>query len=252
MIALSLSFCLFVMPNVIAASPPNPPCVFYGNVTVGGNPAQDGLLVTAVINGATVNWTTVVKNGTFGWPVRGSSTFIIPSDNADTPEKDGGVDGNTVGFYVNNTNTGRTANFESSGAIEVDLSIGTSQPHYTLTVNVVGGGVVGTSPNQASYLNGAIVTLTASAHQNWTFSSWSGDVSGTANPINVSISSNRNITATFVQQDSVASSPASPFLWYVVVAVILVGVGLAATVLAFKKGYRLKKEVDTSSHARKK
>jgi uncharacterized repeat protein (TIGR02543 family) len=240
--SLLISFALIflLMDAVMALSPPQPGCAFYGNVTVNGAPAEDGLKVTAVINGASVNWTAATKNGTF--------LLIVPYDNADTPEKDGGINGDTVGFYFNNTNTGRTANFVTTGAIKVDLPIGTSQPLYTLTVNVVGDGVVGKSPVQASYLNGTAVTLTASAYQNWTFSGWSGDVSGTVNPINVSITGDRTVTATFVQQDSAAS----PFLWYAVVAVVLVGVGTAATVLAYKKGYRLKRDVDTSSHARKK
>jgi hypothetical protein len=241
--SLLISFALIFLLTaaVMAQSPPQPGCAFYGDVTVNGAPAPDGSMVTAVIGGASANWTAVTSSGTF--------LLIVPSYNADAPGKDGGVDGDTVEFYVNNTNTGQTAYFETMGAIEVDLSIGTSQPRYTLTVNVVGDGVVGTSPNQASYLNGTVVTLTASAYQNWTFSGWSGNASGTANPINVSIAGNRAVTATFVQ-DLANSSWANPFLWYVVVAVVIVGVVVATTVLAFKKGYRLKK-IDTSSHARK-
>jgi hypothetical protein len=242
--SLLISFALIflLMDAVMAQSPPQPGCIFYGSVTVNGAPAPDGLTVTAVIGGVSVNWTAVTSSGTF--------QLGVPSDNADAPEKDGGLEGDMVEFYVNNINTGQTADFDTGGAIEVDLSIGTSQPMYTLTVNVVGSGVVGTFPVQASYLNGTIVTLTASAYQNWTFSRWSGDASGTANPINVSIAGNKAVTATFVQ-DLAASSGANPFLWYVVAAVVLVGVVVAAISLAFKKGYRLKK-IDTNSQTRKK
>jgi hypothetical protein len=109
--------------NVIAQGPPMPPCVFYGYVNVGGKPARDGLNVTAVIRGTTLKWTTETTSGTYGWPVKGSSSFEIPSDDPETPEKDGGVTGNVIQFYVNGTNTNQTATFESGSAKRFDLSI---------------------------------------------------------------------------------------------------------------------------------
>jgi len=116
---------------------PQPPCVFYGNVNVGRNPAQDGLNVTAAIAGTTLKWTTETKNGTYGWPVKGSSLFMIPSDNPDAPEKDGGITGNTIEFYVNGTKADRTATFESASAKQVDLSIPASGlERSTLTVSL--------------------------------------------------------------------------------------------------------------------
>jgi len=102
---------------------PQPPCVFYGYVQVGGEPAQDGLNVTAIISGTTLKWTTETKNGTYGWPDKGSSNFTIPSDDPETPEKDGGVTGNSIEFYVQGIKTNQTATFESGGAKRFDLSI---------------------------------------------------------------------------------------------------------------------------------
>lgn len=118
---------LLSMPKVIA-QPPMPPCVFYGYVYVGGKPAQDGLNVTAVISGTTLKWTTETRSGTYGWPVKGSSSFEIPSDDPETPEKDGGVTGDRIEFYVNGTNTNQTATFESGSAKKSDLSISGSTP----------------------------------------------------------------------------------------------------------------------------
>jgi hypothetical protein len=128
--------------NVIAQGPPSPPCVFYGYVNVGGKPAQDGLNVTAVIRGTTLKWTTETRSGTYGWPAKGSSSFEIPSDDPETPEKDGGVTGNRIEFYVNGTNTNQTATFESGIAKKSDLSIPEipgqpeSTPNATLTVSL--------------------------------------------------------------------------------------------------------------------
>lgn len=111
------------MPNVIAQGIPSPPCVFYGYVNVGGKPAPDGLNVTAVISGTTLKWTTMTAGGTYGWPLKGSSKFEIPSQNTSATEKDGGGTGDTIIFYVQGNRATQTGTFESSGAKQVDLSI---------------------------------------------------------------------------------------------------------------------------------
>jgi hypothetical protein len=121
MIALSICVCV-IMPSVRANSPPNPPCVFYGTVTVGSSPAKDGLNVTAFIAGTTLEWTTQTANGTYGWPLKGSELFYITSDDQNGT-KDGGVTGDIIVFYVNGTKTDQTATFESEDAKRVDLSI---------------------------------------------------------------------------------------------------------------------------------
>ncbi|MGD0978566.1 MAG: hypothetical protein ABR962_05425 [Candidatus Bathyarchaeia archaeon] len=71
--------------------------------------------------------------------------------------------------------------------------------YYNLTVNIVGNGTVTQSPLNTTYVSGTIVTLTAVASFNWTFSGWTGDLSGAQNPANVTMNGNKNITATFVQ-----------------------------------------------------
>jgi hypothetical protein len=74
-----------------------------------------------------------------------------------------------------------------------------TQGGYTLTVTVIGSGSVVKSPDQATYDYGVIVTLTANPATGWSFQSWSGDASGTANPTTVTMTSNRAVTATFTQ-----------------------------------------------------
>jgi uncharacterized repeat protein (TIGR02543 family) len=68
---------------------------------------------------------------------------------------------------------------------------------HTLTVNVVGGGSVERDPDWATYPYGTVVTLTARADYAWTFSGWSGALSGTENPGAVTITGNTTVTATF-------------------------------------------------------
>jgi hypothetical protein len=114
------------------AQPPPPPCVFYGYVYAGGKPARDGLNVTAVIGGTTLSWTTETRNGTYGWPVKGSSSFMIPSDDPETPEKDGGVTGDSIEFYVQGIKINQTATFECGDAKKFDLSIPETPPYVVI------------------------------------------------------------------------------------------------------------------------
>jgi hypothetical protein len=127
---------LLSMPKVMA-QPPMPPCMFYGYVYVGEKLAQDGLNVTAVISGTKLKWTTETRSGTYGWPAKGSSSFEIPSNDPETPEKDGGVTGDRIEFYVNGTNTNQTATFVSGGGreMETDLSISGSTPEQPESPN---------------------------------------------------------------------------------------------------------------------
>ena len=78
---------------------------------------------------------------------------------------------------------------------------------YTLTTNTNGQGTVAKSPNKTNYDEGEEVSLTAKPASGWTFSGWSGAVSGTNNPRNIIMSANRTVTATFTQA---ATPPPTP------------------------------------------
>jgi len=69
-----------------------------------------------------------------------------------------------------------------------------------LTVNAVGNGTVTKDP-APPYDCDDEVTLTASADPGWTFAGWSGDLSGTTNPITVTVTGSRVIAATFTQDE---------------------------------------------------
>ncbi|MEM3697240.1 MAG: hypothetical protein QXQ94_07050 [Candidatus Bathyarchaeia archaeon] len=73
--------------------------------------------------------------------------------------------------------------------------------NYTLTVNVSpeGSGSVTKNPDLPTYTYGTVVELTAIAENGWTFSHWSGDLSGTNETITIIIDGNKNITAVFVE-----------------------------------------------------
>jgi uncharacterized repeat protein (TIGR02543 family) len=91
----------------------------------------------------------------------------------------------------------------STGAYTIT---GTEPPptNYTLTVNAANGTVV-KNPNQTSYASGTSVQLTATANSGYTFTGWSGDITGTANPVTVTMNSNKTITANFTLSSTITS-----------------------------------------------
>ncbi len=83
------------------------------------------------------------------------------------------------------------------GAYEYD-----SYPEvFTLTVDIEGSDSVAIDPNQTEYQFGEIVSLTALADPGWSFSGWSGDATGTTNPLTISILDDTSITANFIQNE---------------------------------------------------
>jgi len=73
------------------------------------------------------------------------------------------------------------------------------QQSYTLTTSVSGSGTITKSPDAASYVSGTAVTLTATPAGGYTFDGWSGAVTGTTNPVSITMDANKTVTATFSQ-----------------------------------------------------
>jgi hypothetical protein len=99
------------------------------------------------------------------------------------------VDGASVGAVTSYTFT----NVMAAHTIAASFASG-----FALTVHVVGSGSVSKSPDLAQYPAGSDVQLTATPAANWTFSGWSGDATGNANPLTVTMNTAKNVTATFV------------------------------------------------------
>lgn len=68
---------------------------------------------------------------------------------------------------------------------------------WKLTTTVTGGGTVSGDPDLARYANGTNVTLTATANDGFVFRGWSGAVTGTNNPITLTMNGDKTVTATF-------------------------------------------------------
>jgi|GEM_PF-579776 len=67
---------------------------------------------------------------------------------------------------------------------------------YTLSISA-SNGTVTANPSQATYTHGQVVTLTATPSTGYSFSSWSGDASGTAASTTITMDANKSVTAAF-------------------------------------------------------
>jgi hypothetical protein len=107
------------------------------------------------------------------------------------------VDGNSVGAVPSYTFTSVMADHTIAASFTVN--------QYTLTIHVAGNGSVLRDPDQSSYAHGSMVLLTPSPGPGFAFTGWSGDVTGTDDPLAVAMTSSMTITATFadVQDPSV-------------------------------------------------
>ncbi len=68
-------------------------------------------------------------------------------------------------------------------------------PQYTLTTTVAGQGSI--DPSGGTYNAGTQVTLTATPDTGWQFDNWSGDASGSSNPVTITMDANKTVTANF-------------------------------------------------------
>jgi uncharacterized repeat protein (TIGR02543 family) len=72
----------------------------------------------------------------------------------------------------------------------------------SLTITAGSGGTTDPSPGTYIYDKSTEVTIRAIPNSGYTFSAWSGDASGTTNPITITIDSDKSITASFIKAPS--------------------------------------------------
>jgi uncharacterized repeat protein (TIGR02543 family) len=74
---------------------------------------------------------------------------------------------------------------------------GATSTTYSLLSAVMGNGLLGVDPQKTSFASGSTVTLTAKPADGWTFTGWGGSVSGTTNPLNLTMDGDKSVLATF-------------------------------------------------------
>jgi hypothetical protein len=95
---------------------------------------------------------------------------------------------------VMNSNKNITANFEKM--------------KYSLTIEVEGEGIVEevikVQGKSADYSSGSVLELTAKPLDGWLFKEWKGDITGSNNPAQITISNAKKVTAVFEKITSIA------------------------------------------------
>lgn len=94
------------------------PSSFYGHVTLNGGNAPEGAVVRALINGQPYAETRVQM-------YEGASVFSLDvrGDDADTPERDGGQEGDVIQFEVGGVLAAETGVWHSGVNVELSLSL---------------------------------------------------------------------------------------------------------------------------------
>ncbi|MBA7642277.1 hypothetical protein ES703_49966 [subsurface metagenome] len=104
--------------------PPPIPHMFYGDVTIDGLTAPDGAWIDIVIvtaDGSEFYYWTETLEGSYGY----DPSFNVPADDPCTPEIEGGVNGDTVYFYVDLVYATSYV-FENGMVTELDLDVTTA------------------------------------------------------------------------------------------------------------------------------
>jgi hypothetical protein len=151
-----------------------------------------------VVTDPVISYTLTVSSGTGGSVSsnggsynQGQSVSIIATPN---PEyvfvnwSNGSTD-NPLSITVNSNQT-VTANFEKR--------------KYPLTVSITGSGtvseeIISSGKSTTEYNSGSVIRLTANPSDEWMFTGWSGSVSSTENPIELTVNESKNVTVTFQQ-----------------------------------------------------
>ena len=114
--------------------------------------------------------------------------------------------GTLIGPYIGNTTVSEDPIPAHTGLIDYFYNMDSPGPgdsglnSYTLTVTPVGGGTVTQVPDKPSYgCSEEVSLIPVPDNIGYVFSSWSGDATGTDNPLIVTMDENKIITATFIE-----------------------------------------------------
>ena len=150
-------------------------------------------------NFAITGWTITASAGANGTV---SPSGSVPVADGATPQftitPDSGH--HVLDVLVNDVSVGAVTQY-TFPAVHTNQTISASFAinQYTLTLATGGGGTVTPVPNQPTYDHGTNVQLTASPAVGWNFDFWTGDASGSVNPLTVVMDANKGITANFGQ-----------------------------------------------------
>ncbi len=115
-----------------------------------------------------------------------------------------GVSGNgSYSFAIKNNSIDQakyhTRESEDQPELIVQTGDGGGTQQYTLATSVQGNGAIALSPAGTTFDSGTAVQFTANPASGWEFSHWTGDLQDTGNPGNLTMTSNKSVTAVFTE-----------------------------------------------------
>lgn len=151
------------------------------------NPDSTALLQTITLASSPAAGGTTVTAGTTN---RGEDIVVTATANTNYTFTNWTVDGVIV-------STSPSYPFTVTADVKLVANF-TITPSGKLAVNVSSNPVLGgKTSGSGSYTSGTEVTLTATPNTGYTFTGWTGDVTGTTNPLKFNITANKNIVANF-------------------------------------------------------
>ena len=136
----------------------------------------------------------------------GSGSIVV------TPSSESVLDGTSVTFkatpngdYIFTGWSGSLSGTENPASIVASADLNVTANFvlrtYPLIVSVEGDGTIGERvvSTKTEYDSGTVVELTATPSTGWSFDHWEGDLSGTDNPIQITISGAKSVKAVFTK-----------------------------------------------------
>ncbi len=153
-------------------------------------------LPPAVVQPPQSQFVALGSNATFSVLVEGTPPLAYAWKRYGFDVKDG-TNSTLVVSNVQSSTAGDYSLLVTNNFGAVTSSIATLTMGYVLTLHVTGSGSVVRSPARDLYLPNSPVRLTANPGEGYAFKSWSGNVTGTANPRNLFMTGHKSITANF-------------------------------------------------------
>jgi hypothetical protein len=123
-LGLYLAFLLLYFASPVSAQS-RLPHAFYGNVTIGGQPAPLGTFISAEVSGVVSGNVTTWELGNYGWgeglpPEEAMANLLVQGEHISN--------GDTIEFYINYKRADQDFTFESGGVTQLDLSVDWAPP----------------------------------------------------------------------------------------------------------------------------
>jgi len=149
-----------------------------------------------------VDGTSYTAPQNFTWVVSSSHSLSVSS-----PQN--GTTGTRYAYSSWSDGGGQTHNVTVPSAATTYTASFATQYSLTTSVGASGGGTVNPS-GETWYNSGTNPQVTATPNAGYSFSSWSGDASGSTNPLTVTMNARKSVTANFTAVPETVSTPSTP------------------------------------------